>query len=77
MGVCRCVLKGEEGGSLPFLLDRLNWFSIVIIDLFDISVTIPSLVAALGGILPPGCGTLFPARRLTRVAHQCLSDQCL
>ena len=65
MGVCRCVLKGVRGGPMPFLLDRLNWFSIVIIDLFDISVTIPSLVAALGGILPPRCGTLSPARRPT------------
>ena len=59
---------------MPFLLDRLNWFNIAIFDLFDISVTIPSLVAALGGILPPGCGTLSPARRLTRVVDQCLSE---
>ena len=56
------------------LLDRLNWFSIVIVDLFDIGITIPFPVAALGGILPPGCGTLSPARRLTLVRDQCLSD---
>ena len=52
---------------MPFLLDRLNWFSIVIIDLLDISVTIPSLVAALGGILPLGCGTPSPIRHPARV----------
>ena len=67
VGVCRCVLRGEWGGPMPFLLDRLNWFSIVIIDLFDLGITIPSLVAALGGILPPGCGAPSPARCLTLV----------
>ena len=58
---------------MPFLLDRLNWFSIVIVDLFDIGITIPFPVAALRSILPPGCGTLSPARRLTRVVDQCLT----
>ena len=67
MGVCRCVLMRARGGIMPFLLNRLNWFKIVIIELLDISITIPFLVAALGGILPPGCGTLFPARRPTLV----------
>ena len=72
--VCRCVLvKGREG-SLPSWIKWLNWFNIVIrIDLIDISIHIPDLVAALGGILPPGCGTLSPARRLTLVRDQCLS----
>ena len=69
-GVCRCVLKRERGGgSVPFLFNRLNWLCIVILDIIDIGISIPVPVAALGGILPPGCGSLFPARRLTRVAH--------
>ena len=67
MGVCRCVLWKEWVGSRPFLIKWLNWFNLVVIDLIAISITIPFPVAALGGILPPGCGTLFPARRPTLV----------
>ena len=49
---------------MPFLFKWLNWFNLAIfIVVVAISITIPVLVAALGGILPPGCGTLFPARR--------------
>ena len=68
MGVCRCVLKGEEGGSLPFLLDRLNWFNLVVLFIIiAIRISIPNLVAVLGGILPPGYGSPLPARCLTLV----------
>ena len=75
MGVCRCVLMRGGVGSLPFWIKWFNWFNIVIrIRIIDISIDIPDLVAALGGILPPGCGTLSPARRLTLVRDQCLSD---
>ena len=45
------------------MIKWLNWFNLVIpITIVAISINIPLLVAALGGILPPGCGTLFPAR---------------
>ena len=71
-GVCRCVLKGERGGSLPFLIKWLNWFNLVIIILIEIGISIPDPVAALGGILPPGCGARYPARRLTIALDQCL-----
>ena len=68
MGVCRCVLKGERGESLPFLLDRLNWFNLVIlITIIAIRISIPDPVAVLGGILPPGYGSPSPARCLTLV----------
>ena len=52
---------------MPFLTNRLNWFNLaILIDIIVISISIPDLVAALGGILPPGCGTPSPALRLTR-----------
>ena len=68
MGVCRCVLEGEVGGSTPFLLDRLNWFNLVVlITIIAIRISIPDPVAVLGGILPPGYGSPLPARRLALV----------
>ena len=68
MGVCRCVLKGVRGGPTPFLLDRLNWFNLVVlITIIAISISIPDPVAVLGGILPPGCGSPLPARCLALV----------
>ena len=68
MGVCRCVLKGEVGGSTPFLLGRLNWFNLVVLFIIiAIRIIIPDPVAVLGGILPPGYGSPLPARCLTLV----------
>ena len=60
---------GERGGPMPFLLDRLNWFNLVvlIIIIIAIRISIPDPVAVLGGILPPGYGSPLPARRLALV----------
>ena len=65
VGVCRGVLTVGREGSLPFWI---YWFNVIIrVAIIAISISIPDLVAALGGILPPGCGALSPARRLTLV----------
>ena len=42
-------------------------FIIIRVAIIAINIIIPGLVAALGGILPPGCGTLSSARCLTLV----------
>ena len=53
---------------MPFLFKWLNWFNLaILIDIVAISISIPCLVAALGSILPPGCGTLSPVRCPTLV----------
>ena len=53
---------------MQFLIKWLNWFNLaILIDIIVIGISIPDPVAALGGILPPGCGTLSPARCPTLV----------
>jgi len=45
------------------LFNRLKWFNVFVsIVVIIIAISIPDLVAVLGGILPPWYGTLLPAR---------------
>ena len=56
--------KEKKGGGVGVCR---GVFIIIRVAIIAISITIPGLVAALGGILPPGCGTLSSARCLTLV----------